>query len=75
MGYLSFISKLFFCAWKGVNESSVYSKNLIDRITAYYKRRGVSLTPEQAEEYLNSLADLYESFIEFAKIPWTPETT
>ncbi len=52
-----------------MNDSSVYSQNLIDRITAYYKKRGVSLTPEQAEEYLNSLADLYESFIEFAKIP------
>ena len=52
----------------GMNESNVYNKNLIDRITAYYKKRGVLLTPEQAEEYLNSLADLYESFIEFAKV-------
>jgi hypothetical protein len=52
---------------KGVNESSVYSKNLTDRITAYYKKRGISITPEQPEEYLNSLADLYESFIEFTK--------
>ncbi len=48
--------------------NQVYSASLIDRITAYYKKRGISLTPEQAEEYLNSLADLYESFIEFAKI-------
>ena len=56
-------------------DSSVYSNNLIDRITAYYKKRGVSLTPEQAEEYLNSMADLYESFIEFAKIPWRLQKT
>jgi len=44
-----------------------YPQNLIDRITAYYKKRGVEITPEQAEEYLNSMADLYESFIEFTK--------
>lgn len=50
-------------------ESSIYTKNLIDRITDYYEKRGVLLTPEQAEEYLNTLADLYESFIEFAKKP------
>jgi len=46
-----------------------YPQSLIDRITAYYKGKGVILTPEQAEEYLNSMADLYESFIAFAKIP------
>ena len=51
-----------------------YPQNLIDRITAYYKKRGVEITPEQAEEYLNSMADLYESFIEFTK-KWIPEKT
>ena len=38
------------------------------RLITYYKSKGVILTTEQAAEYLNSLADLYESFIEFAKI-------
>ena len=52
-----------------MNESTVYSKSLIDRTIAYFHKKGVILAPEQAIEYLNSFADLYESFIEFAKIP------
>ena len=50
-----------------MKDSSVYNKNLIDRVIAYYKKRGVFITPEQAIEYLDSFADLYESFLEFAK--------
>ena len=45
-----------------------FNQKLIDRIILYYKNKGVVLTDEQAVEYLNALADLYESFIEFAKV-------
>jgi hypothetical protein len=48
--------------------ASPFSKVLIDRLIAYYKSKGVVLTPVQAEEYLSVLADLYESFIEFTKV-------
>ena len=38
-----------------------FSDELIAEITAYYRERcGVLLSPEKAEQYLNSLADLYQ---------------
>jgi hypothetical protein len=47
-----------------------YDKNLIERVIKYIsKKTGEDISAEQAEEYLNSLADLYESFIEFTKAP------
>ena len=52
-----------------MNDSSVYDQSLIDRTIAYFEKKGAILTSEQAIEYLNSFADLYESFIEFAKKP------
>jgi hypothetical protein len=40
-----------------------FSEPLIAEITAYYRERcGVLLSPEQAEQYLDSLADLYRCF-------------
>jgi hypothetical protein len=40
--------------------SQKFSSDLIDRIIAYFANgRGAEITKEQAEEYLNSLADLY----------------
>jgi hypothetical protein len=48
--------------------SSCYNQKLIERVIAYFKKRcGLDISPEQAEEYLNSFADLYESFVEFSK--------
>ena len=38
-----------------------FSDELIAEITAYYHERcGLILSPEKAEQYLNSLADLYQ---------------
>jgi len=37
-----------------------FSQNLIDRFSAYFKEKyGISLTYEQAESYLDSLADFF----------------
>lgn len=42
-----------------------YPKDLIQRITIYFKERyNHQIHEETAVEYLNSLAGLYESFIE-----------
>ena len=45
----------------------VFNQQLVERITAYYKSKGIILTPDLAEEYLNQMADLYESFMVFAQ--------
>ena len=37
---------------------SRYTEQLISDITAYYRERGVALLPHEAEQYLDSLADL-----------------
>ena len=36
-----------------------YSPELISRLIAYFQKRGVILPPEEADRYLNSLAELY----------------
>ena len=43
----------------------MFSPELINRITEYFERCfGVVVTPEQAEEYLHSLGELYLCFAE-----------
>jgi len=41
----------------------IFSSELIERVKAYYARRGVILNDDQAHEYLLELADLYEGFM------------
>ncbi len=49
-------------------EKATYSQNLIDRTRAYFSQKcGRDISVEEAIEYLNALAGLYESFIEFAE--------
>ena len=44
-----------------------FNKQLITRLQAYWKTRtGEDISDATANEYLNSFADLYESFLEFA---------
>jgi hypothetical protein len=41
-----------------------FNQLLIERVQQYFQKRcGVDITEEQAEEYLHSLADIYEIFI------------
>jgi hypothetical protein len=43
-----------------------FNRELIERVIKYFKeKKGVVISIETAEEYLNSMADLYASFIEF----------
>jgi len=43
-----------------------FNQALIARTIKYFKERcGQDISPETAEEYLNSMADLYGCFIEF----------
>ena len=43
-----------------------FNQDLIARVTKYFKDRYQhDISPEVAEEYLNSMADLYGCFIEF----------
>ena len=44
-----------------------FNKQLIMRLQTYWKTRtGEDISDATATEYLNSFADLYESFLEFA---------
>ena len=44
-----------------------YSQKLIERAQNYFgEKSGRDISPEEANEYLNSLASLYESFMELA---------
>ena len=44
-----------------------FSEKLITRLQRYWKTRtGEDISDATANEYLNSFADLYESFLEFA---------
>ena len=44
-----------------------YSQQLITRAQKYFgEKSGRDISPETAVDYLNSLASLYESFIELA---------
>ena len=50
-------------------ESFLFAQNLIDKIIDYFKKKyGQDISPEIANEYLISLANLYESFIEFTQV-------
>ena len=53
-----------------------FNKQLITRLQAYWKARtGEDISDATATEYLNSFADLYESFLEFANPKYdTPST-
>jgi len=45
---------------------STFTQELVDRTIKYYKERfNKDISIETAEEYLNSMADLYGCFIEF----------
>ena len=51
----------------GMNESKVFSKNLIDETIQCFKEEdGLDLSPEQANEYLHSLAGLFLAFAKSA---------
>ena len=44
-----------------------FSRELIQRSQQYFgEKSGRDISPEEANEYLNSLASLYESFMELA---------
>ena len=44
-----------------------FSRELVERAQSYFgEKSGRDISPETANEYLNSLADLYASFIELA---------
>jgi hypothetical protein len=44
-----------------------FSHELIERAQTYFgEKSGRDISPEKANEYLNSLAGLYESFMELA---------
>lgn len=48
-----------------MSESSDFSKNLIqDCIKSFKEENGVDISPETANEYLNSFARLYLTFME-----------
>ena len=50
-----------------MNESKVFSKNLIDETIQCFKEEdGLDLSPEQANEYLHSLAGLFLAFAKSA---------
>jgi hypothetical protein len=43
-----------------------FNQLLVDRLIKYFKEKhNVIVSPETAQEHLNSMADLYASFIEF----------
>jgi hypothetical protein len=43
-----------------------FNQELVERVTEYFREKhGVVISPETAQEYLNSMADLYGLFIEF----------
>ena len=43
-----------------------FNQELVIRVTKYFKEKyNHKISPEIAEEYLNSMADLYGCFIEF----------
>jgi hypothetical protein len=45
-----------------------FSQQLKDRLAKYFKeRKGITITSEQADEYLDSMADLYKCFIAMVK--------
>ena len=51
--------------WKDTRMTS-FNQELVARVIQYFKEKcGVVISPETAVEYLNSMADLYASFIEF----------
>jgi hypothetical protein len=50
-----------------MSESSNFSKNLIDETIRCFKEEdGLELSPEQANEYLHSMAGLYLAFAKSA---------
>ncbi|MEI8347999.1 MAG: hypothetical protein WCG27_11070 [Pseudomonadota bacterium] len=53
-----------------------FNKQLITRLQAYWKARtGEDISDATANEYLNSFADLYESFLEFANPKYDAPST
>jgi hypothetical protein len=58
-----FCLKLFSVPKKVQMESTIFSKNLIEKTIQCFKEEdGFDLSPEQANEYLNSLAGLFLAF-------------
>ena len=54
----------------GMNESKAFSQNLIDETIRCFKEEdGLDLSPEQANEYLNSMAGLFLAFAEKRAVP------
>ena len=52
-----------------------YNKELLERITIYFKKGyNIDISEESASEYLDSLAGLYESFIELLEHDKTEES-
>ena len=59
----------------GMNESKVFSQNLIDETIRCFKEEdGLDLSPEQANEYLHSMAGLFLAFAEKRAVPIAPAT-
>ena len=53
-----------------MNESKAFSQNLIDETIRCFKEEdGLDLSPEQANEYLHSMAGLFLAFAEKRAVP------
>jgi hypothetical protein len=47
-----------------------FNQELILRVMKYFREKyDLEISPATAEDYLDSLADLYETGLEFAKLP------
>ena len=54
----------------GMNESKAFSQNLINETIQCFKEEdGLDLSPEQANEYLHSMAGLFLAFAEKRPVP------